>query len=106
MKYQEYYTVREIANMVGVVEETVRRWIYKDKLKVEPIRSKKEGYRVPYVEAIRFIQAHSKYSRTWPYESLDAIIKHIDDLDIEIGRLTEERDELIRTKDLMQKVES
>lgn len=57
------YTVKEIAKMLDVTEEQVRRWIRNKTLKAT-LRSKKEGYFVYENELKSFIKGHSKYGKT------------------------------------------
>ena len=57
------YSVKQIACMMGVNEETVRRWIRNRELQVDYYSSKKDGYRVKESELNRFTQNRKKTNK-------------------------------------------
>ena len=56
------YTVKEIAKLLDVTEEQVRRWIRNKTMKAT-LKSKKEGYFVNENDLKSFIEEHSKYGK-------------------------------------------
>lgn len=56
----EYYSVKQIAEMLSTNPETVRRWIRKKKLKAEQV-SRKDGNVITGEELQRFLNATPKY---------------------------------------------
>ena len=55
------YTVKQIAELLGTKEDTVRRWIYDGKLATE-IHSKKTGHAISSGELARFLKDKPKYA--------------------------------------------
>ena len=55
------YTVKQIAELLGTKEDTVRRWIYDGKLATE-IHSKKTGHAISSTELARFLKDKPKYA--------------------------------------------
>lgn len=55
------YTVKQIAELLGTKEDTVRRWIYNGKLATE-IHSKKTGHAISSAELTRFLKDKPKYA--------------------------------------------
>ena len=58
------YSVKEIAEMLQVNPETVRRWIKNDRLKAEALHSNKEGHVVTEQMLKRFLRDNPKYAGT------------------------------------------
>lgn len=56
-----FYTVKEVAKKLNTKEDTVRRWIYDEKLKSE-IHSKKAGHMISPEELSRFLKEYPKYA--------------------------------------------
>jgi len=59
-KQKEFYSVKEVSNILEVNEETVRRWIRSGDLKAV-INSKKQGHNISSVDLNDFLKKHSKY---------------------------------------------
>ena len=110
------YTTKQLADMLHVCEETVRRWVRDGKLKVEPSRSKKEGNLIKENDLIGFLINNPKYAAmvtdnfTRPIEKpadilmtsinnlISALKDAIDELNIEMEKLIEMR-ELLKNKE-------
>jgi predicted site-specific integrase-resolvase len=67
------YTVANISTILGVTEETVRRWLRSDKLH-GTINSKKQGYIVEDSDLKEFVQNKSKYLKAYRNHKFKKII--------------------------------
>lgn len=56
------YTIKQVATMLDVDEETVRRWIKSKKIIAEEPRSRKNGYKISRENLLTFVQRNPKYS--------------------------------------------
>lgn len=86
-----YVTIKEIALICGVNEETVRRWIRSNELKAS-IRSRKNGYLINKSDLIEFTNKFPKYkSRITLYEGLSESNKNslIEELETMKKRINE-----------------
>ena len=62
MRIEIFYSTKDIAKLLGVTDETVRKWVHSGKLK--PWReknSKKEGNEFSQEEFIRFLKENPKH---------------------------------------------
>jgi transposase len=62
MRIEIFYSTKDIAKLLGVSDETVRRWTRSGKLKPWCERnSKKEGDEFSQAEILRFLEGNPKY---------------------------------------------
>lgn len=87
----KYYSVKEIANLISVNEETVRRWIREGKLK-STIISKKTGNSIKESDLYEFLNTIPRYRLLFEIKEpkIDEIYN---------GKLHELLDELILERD-------
>ena len=69
--YTVLLTVTQIANMLMVNEETVRKWIKNGELNTITLLSKKDGYFVTEDSFIIFLEKHLKYNKIYHKLSFD-----------------------------------
>jgi excisionase family DNA binding protein len=63
---ERYYTTAEVASMLKVVEERVRRWCRSGRIhgvKLGSIGSQQEKWRIPHTELQRILQQPKRRSR-------------------------------------------
>ena len=58
---EKIYSTKQIACLLNVDEETVRRWVRTRKLKGDLNRSKKGGFKIKESDLDEFIENHPKY---------------------------------------------
>lgn len=108
---EKIYSTKQIACMLKVDEETVRRWVRTTKLKGDLNRSKKEGFKIKESDLDVFIQNHPKYQRveltgsnaeTFALANLDQRIFELEEL---ITNLKYNLGELMEIRDMLKKRE-
>lgn len=68
--FEFFYFVEDVATILKVDRETVRRWIRSGKLKAKS-ESKRGGYRIEHEELTKFVQSHSaKLRDLWKSKGL------------------------------------
>jgi excisionase family DNA binding protein len=106
---EQTYSIKEVANLLKVNEETVRRWVRRSELQGELDRGKKGGFKIKTSYLEDFLIKHPKYRQNGitkgPYRTIDLTVldESIRRLDKIISDLSCERDELIRIRELLIK---
>lgn len=97
------YSSRDISRLLGVTEETVRRWARSGELNCD-YTSRKDGYSITGGEIIRFLTNHPRYltkgvesSDTVSYGSF-AIKRLMEEIDISEKRISKLEDEIEKEK--------
>ena len=104
----EIYTTIQIACMLNVNAETVRRWLRTGKLKGYFSGSKKGGFIIKETDLEEFIKKHPKYRKVKPERSrqntftLESLDKRILELEESITSLRGNLDELIEIRDMLK----
>ena len=94
------YTVKQVAEMLDVDEETVRRWIRNGEMDASST-GRKEGYKISLLDLNKFYDSHPKYSKE---ADIKCIKIEIQQTYKEIRRLAKRLDNL--TQELINKMES
>ncbi len=97
------YTVKEVANMLNVTEEQVRRWIRSGELN-STINSKKEGHRISEDDLKAFVKIRSKYTKIIFVEVDDTRAEYLQTLTYYLDMLMAERDRLEKRIARIQKL--
>lgn len=105
------YSIKQVACMLRVHEETVRRWVRAKELKGELNRGKKGGFRIKESDLDEFIRNHYKHERvklseseaeTYVLMSLDQRIFELEEL---IGKLKHDLENLIEIRNMLKRRE-
>ena len=84
------YNVTEIATLLSVNDETVRRWIRLGYLK-STLESKRKGHLIDEFDLYEFVERHPKYRARFDFDHHDP---YIDELEGLLRHLIAERDML------------
>ena len=87
------YDVREVARLLNINEETVRRWIRTGMLKAT-ISSKKEGFIIDEIDLFEFACSKPKYGRLLGLIETKTDDTYRDELQLKLSKLIIKRDEL------------
>jgi excisionase family DNA binding protein len=105
------YSTKQIACMLRVDEETVRRWVRTGKLKGDLNRGRKGGFQIKESDLEEFIRNYPKYQKielegpiveTYALASLNQRIFDIEEL---ISNLKHQLDGLVEIRDMLTKKE-
>lgn len=103
------YSTKQVASLLRVDEETVRRWIRTGKLKGDLNRGKKGGFRIDDMDLYKFVETNPKYQiqeltdsylEVFAMSGLDQRIFELEEL---IGSLQHNLEELIVIRDMLKR---
>lgn len=98
-----FYSTKQIAKMLNVNEETVRRWIRDGKLKANS-KSRKQGNKISIFDLNKFYDQNPKYAKRADIRivksEISEIAQHIKQLEIKLEHLKQELKEKSQTKTL------